>query len=180
MLAKTVLVKDISSLSEARYCSGMLVDYISFEFNKDEASGIDIEKYKEIKNWISGIKVLASLKDGNIEEIQALLNSIEIDGFLFYENQILIAEDINTSLKAMEINEYDSNYKYNADLIIIKKYSADIKFEPEKKILLGYAFDQINEDYNDALGYAFKGSIELNPGINNYDKLMDAFEILEN
>jgi hypothetical protein len=34
-MPKTTLVKSITSLSEARYCSGMMVDYISFDLNPE-------------------------------------------------------------------------------------------------------------------------------------------------
>ncbi len=50
-LVKQVKVGNITNLSEARYCAGMGVDYLSFP-----ASIIDPKTFKEITGWISGPK----------------------------------------------------------------------------------------------------------------------------
>jgi phosphoribosylanthranilate isomerase len=61
-MPKTTLVKSITSLSEARYCSGMMVDYISFDLNPESADYVPKNEFEEIKNWLSGVKILGSFE----------------------------------------------------------------------------------------------------------------------
>ena len=68
-MPKTILVKNITSLSEARYCSGMLVDYISFDLNPESADYIELKEFEEIKNWLSGVKILGSYHTEDIFKI---------------------------------------------------------------------------------------------------------------
>ena len=48
-----VYVSSVNNLSDARYCSGMFVDYIGFNFDENSKNHITIEKFSEIKNWIN-------------------------------------------------------------------------------------------------------------------------------
>ena len=63
MLNKTVFVRKINNLSDARFCAGMMVDFISFDSEK-----ISIEETNEIINWLQGIKVV--LEDDNPGDIK--------------------------------------------------------------------------------------------------------------
>lgn len=182
-MPKTILVKNITSLSEARYCSGMMVDFISFDLNPDSADFVDLKEFEEIKNWLSGVKILGSYNTDDIFKIIEALNLYKIDGFIFEENQKSMLEDIDSATKFLEIDNvenFESNL--NADFIILK----DIKqkeiaqeWSMEYNVLLGYEFENINSQHEEIVGYAFKGSKELRPGINNYDGLMEALEKLE-
>ena len=49
----------------------------------------------------------------------------------------------------------------------------------EYNVLAGYEFYNIDSQNQEIAGYAFKGSKEVRPGINNYDGLMEALEKLE-
>jgi phosphoribosylanthranilate isomerase len=49
-LITRVKVGNITSLSEARYCAGMGVDFLGFRLGK---GGVTAETYKDIINWIS-------------------------------------------------------------------------------------------------------------------------------
>ena len=83
MTKPIILVKNITSLSEARYCAGMLVDFISFEFNPESENYIESERFKEIKTWLSGIKVLGSFSQGNIDVLIEICNQHKIDGVIW-------------------------------------------------------------------------------------------------
>ncbi|MBI1767971.1 MAG: hypothetical protein HYR67_06330 [Bacteroidetes bacterium] len=49
MLRTKVKVSKVTNLSEARYCAGMGVDFLSFP-----ASSVDPKTYKEITGWVAG------------------------------------------------------------------------------------------------------------------------------
>jgi phosphoribosylanthranilate isomerase len=182
-MPKTILVKNITSLSEARYCSGMMVDFISFDLNPESADFVDLKEFEEIKNWLSGVKILGSYSTDDIFKIIEALNLYKLDGFIFEENQKSMLEDIDCATKFLEI-ENAENFEsiLNADFIILK----DIKqkeiieeWSKEYNVLIGYEFDNIDSQNQEIAGYAFKGSKEVRPGINNYDGLMEALEKLE-
>lgn len=182
-MPKTILVKNITSLSEARYCSGMMVDFISFNLNPESADFVDLKEFEEIKSWLSGVKILGSYSTDDIFKIIEALNLYKLDGFIFEENQKSMLEDIDCATKFLEIENaenFESNL--NADFIILK----DIKqkeiieeWSKEYNVLIGYEFYNIDSQNQEIAGYAFKGSKEVRPGINNYDGLMEALEKLE-
>ncbi len=61
-----VYVSSVNNLSDARYCSGMFVDYIGFNFDQKSKNKISIDNFKEIKNWINGPKIVAEFADSSI------------------------------------------------------------------------------------------------------------------
>lgn len=182
-MPKTILVKNITSLSEARYCSGMMVDYISFDLNPESSDYVDLREFEEIKNWLSGVKILGSYNTDDIFKIIEALNLYKLDGFIFDENQKSMLEDLESATKLLEI-ENDVNFEpnLNVNFIIlknIKKNASVEQWSKEYNVLIGYEFDNIDSQNQEIAGYAFKGSKEVRPGINNYDGLMEALEKLE-
>ena len=182
-MPKTILVKNITSLSEARYCSGMLVDYISFDLNPESADYIELKEFEEIKNWLSGVKILGSYHTEDIFKIIEALNLYKLDGFIFDETQKSLIEDLDSATKILEIENvenFESNL--NVNFIILKnnkKNELVQQWTNEYNVLLGYEFENIDVQIKELAGYAFKGSKEVRPGINNYDGLMEALEKLE-
>ncbi len=63
-LARQVKVGNVTNLSEARYCAGMGVDYLSFP-----AASIDPKTFKEITGWLSGPKF--GIEIGADEKVEA-------------------------------------------------------------------------------------------------------------
>lgn len=179
MDAKTILVKSITSLSEARYCSGMMVDYISFDLNPNSADYVPKTEFEEIKNWLSGVKILGSYDTSDIFEIIEALNNYTLDGFIFGGNQKSMLDEIEVSEKFLEIDDED-NFEENLNLnFVILKGENLSSWTKEYNVLIGYDFNNIDKEFSDIVGYAFNGSKELRPGINNYDGLMEALEKLE-
>ena len=74
-----VYVSSVNNLSDARYCSGMFVDYIGFDFDQNSKNKISIDNFKEIKNWINGPKIVAEFADSSITYIEEFMSKIEVD-----------------------------------------------------------------------------------------------------
>lgn len=53
MLRIKVKVSAIENLSDARYCAGMGVEWLGFNM-----SDVPLEKFNEIRNWLSGIQIV--------------------------------------------------------------------------------------------------------------------------
>jgi phosphoribosylanthranilate isomerase len=183
MISKTILVKGISSLSEARYCAGMFVDFISFDFNLDSEDFVNKAQFDEIRAWLSGVKILGTLNSKDTFDITDCIQSNNLDGFLFAENQIAMMSEVSVPFKAVELESISKiSLIENGSLIIYTgKYEPKLmdSLESDNLLLLGYGFDNLKIDHDRIKGYAFTGSKEKQPGVNNYDELMDAFDFLD-
>ncbi len=187
---KEILVKNISNLSEARYCAGMLVDFISFELDKNEVNFIDLKKYSEIKGWINGIKLLGNSAFLTPNEIKELIKERDLDGFIFDYSQIDLIELLDCKIKIAQIpiNQLftiDENIKSKIDYIIIYGEKKDIDEDLLREIqltipvFLGFNFENVTFNSENLSGFAFNGTIELKPGFSSYNMLMDALEYLD-
>jgi phosphoribosylanthranilate isomerase len=171
---KTVLVRDLTSLSEARYCSGMQVAYIAFEFNPTSENYISDTLRSEIIQWLSGVEIVGSFENGNLSEIKSCIETFELKNFLFENNQKDYVNTLVLDKKFLEITLENNLEIITEDIVLISN-----SFINRKNVLIGYDFNNPTLQSN-ADGFAFKGSKELRPGFNNYDELMDAFEAIEN
>jgi phosphoribosylanthranilate isomerase len=182
MLSKKVLVKSITNLSEARYCAGMMVDFISFDFNPDSKAFVKKEHFEEIRNWLSGVKILGLFDSLDATEVQSLIKEKSLDGFIFQDFQEGLISQVEADIKMFEtkLSEIADKSVSGVDNIIVY---ADQKIEklPEfhPNILVGYDFDNLDAFINSEIGFAFYGSKELRPGFSTYDELMDCLEKLD-
>jgi phosphoribosylanthranilate isomerase len=190
MLSKTVLVKNITNLSEARYCAGMGVEYLSFDLNPDSPDFLNKKAFEEIRNWLTGVKVLGQVNVSDQGELQTLQNEYQLDGFVSGNEELLspgrtdMFFEINVSDPFLEdkLNIYSPLVESfilivdEADDQIITKMNQLASLFP---VICGYDLDlsQIGRISN--TGFAFSGSKEERPGFNNYDQLMDKLESLE-
>lgn len=180
-MSQTILVKSVSSLSEARYCSGMMVDYISFDLNPESDDYVAKEQFEEIKNWLSGVKILGSFATADIFEIISALKTYSLDGFIFDSTQLIMLDEIDVTEKFLEVNDRtEFTDGLNVNYIVSDTINENIEaWQSNYNVLLGYKFENVSVISDKIAGYAFKGSRELRPGINNYDGLMEALETLE-
>jgi phosphoribosylanthranilate isomerase len=65
MLITKVKVGNVTNLSDARYCAGMGVDFLSFPI-----SLIDAKTYKEITGWVAGPEFGVELTTSGISQLQ--------------------------------------------------------------------------------------------------------------
>ena len=65
MLITKVKVGQVTNLSEARYCAGMGVDFLSFPI-----VSIDPKTYQEITGWVAGPKFGIEVNPDNISSVQ--------------------------------------------------------------------------------------------------------------
>jgi phosphoribosylanthranilate isomerase len=171
---KIVLVRDITSLSEARYCSGMQVDFIAFEFNPDSENYVSDILRNEIIQWLSGVNIVGSFEKGNLSDIKNCIGSQNLSHFLFESAQADYLNSIVLDTKFLEITEKNTPLSLPEDIILISNSDLNLKNQ-----LFGYDFSN-PQKHMQAKGFAFLGSKELRPGFNTYDDLMDAFEAIEN
>jgi phosphoribosylanthranilate isomerase len=187
-MKKKILVKNISNLSEARYCAGMMVDMIAFNFDQNETDYIEATKFTEITNWLSGVKILGTGINLNSLEISKLIENNKLDGFVFDQNQIDTMLEVDCDIKVLEfLNSKATDFnleklKANCNLfIVLDENPILIDFLKEKNVetLLGYDKNLRSSSILNVAGYAFLGSKESRPGFSNYNLLIDNLEFLE-
>ena len=92
-------------------------------------------------------------------------------------------DDLDSTIKILEIENIENfEANLNVNFIILKNIKINEivqQWSKEYHILVGYEFGNIDSQNQEIAGYAFKGSKEVRPGINNYDGLMEALEKLE-
>lgn len=71
-LLTKVKAGSVSSLSDARYFSGMGVDWLGFDVNPDSPDYVSLDLYKSMVGWVSGPLRVLELADGMVGQIQHL------------------------------------------------------------------------------------------------------------
>ena len=88
-----VHVSSISNLSDARYCSGMMVDSLGYNLDENSNNILSIDSVKEISQWVNGVKFIAEFYNSSEEHINIIL-----------ENEIFDAIQLNIENKIKNIN----------------------------------------------------------------------------
>src|SRR5215831_10500514 len=100
MLITKIKVGQVTNLSEARYCAGMGVDFLSFPI-----SSIDPKTYQEITGWVVGPKLGVEANSKNINTAQEYkadfieINVDQIDNSSALENLIVSLEPSEWQIK---------------------------------------------------------------------------------
>jgi len=193
-LKTTVIINEVTNLSDARYCAGMGVDFIGFRIDPGHAKYVDLENYNEITNWVAGIKFIgesATIADFNnidhnidqmiLDDIGLLpqyngepalwsvsINDINEHKALIANNKAKVSGIVLTSDK----NEITEEYKNQ-----ITALASDLDIFLSFGINKGNVIELINE--LPIKGLSLKGSDEIRPGFKDYDELADILEQLE-
>ncbi|MFT4734949.1 MAG: phosphoribosylanthranilate isomerase [Arcticibacterium sp.] len=184
MLKRKVLVTGISNLSEARYCSGMFVDYLCFELNEHHKDYIPKEKVLEIKNWLSGPKIGGRIENWPTHLTAEDWQELGLDFLIITDAQKYAQAREIVSEMFYEVNttdNFDAPDKY--DHILIHRDSLPETFIGHPSIFAGHNIAGgdlpsllMNENFK---GIRLKGSHETSTGESTYGDLMDVLEGLE-
>jgi phosphoribosylanthranilate isomerase len=188
-----VKVGHISNLSDARYCAGMGVNLIGFNFDGEDS--LSLETFREISGWLSGVEYVAEFSGTNTEGMISLLKDSEID-YVQVSDPILISPltHYKPVILTCDIHKLSSlPDTLDIDYLIIEgnesyPFTHNIRELINSlgrchKILLstGIAPDNVETIQEELTihGIAMKGSNEIRPGYKDYDELADILEILE-
>ena len=202
MALKTfVYIRDVDNLSDARYCAGMGVDLIGFKLDNSLDNSLDESTFKEISNWISGVKIVGEFGKTTKDKIQDILAHSTVDYLLVPEIALLdsystfdktlvleidISQNIDDQLSALNFTSREFDY-----LLIT---SVKVRLNEEDKVminelsnqypvLLGFGINDQNAagliDELGLEGISLTGSSEIRPGFKDYEELADILESLE-
>lgn len=192
MVEKRVFVKNISNLSDARYCAGMGVEFISFNIDKEEGFFVEPLKIKEISGWLAGIKIILETNNFDLEIINTIKEKVEISGFLTKNQSIIENLSAINSNVFFELNDeaIPLSIPKSVSNLIIETNGSNLTFlkEIEKNaenihIFIGYQLNTesigiIKNQFPD-FGFALMGSEEIRPGFKNYDSMVNTLELLD-
>jgi phosphoribosylanthranilate isomerase len=186
MLNKKILVKSITNLSEARYCAGMFIDFMSFDLSPDSEYFVTKKKFDEIRGWVSGVAVIGSLESEDSGIINQTIEEYNLNGFLFSQYQYSLLPLVNTEIKILQWDIEDINFlpddiEDDVVILIISENSIQ-EIIPQlrgKMVLQGFSFENVKYSTDELDGFAFMSSFEKQVGINASGELMEAFEYIE-
>lgn len=183
----------VNNLSDARYCAGMAVDFIGFDFDKTSDNYISIEKFTQISEWISGVKLVAEFNDASFEDIEEVVSRCNIDA-IQVDNLELVKPLVNLNKQIiLNLSLHDARGlpdELLVDFVIINVSEKDDKgltviqsLSKNHKVLLSEGITATNVESlvqkYDASGIALKGGNEIRPGFKDYDELADILEAIE-
>ena len=192
-----VHVSSISNLSDARYCSGMMVDSLGYNFDENSNFKISTDTSNEISKWVNGVKFIAEFNNSSTKYINSILDkgffdavelNIEntIKGLNFNPKSIIVKISDPNKIN-YDINDFlSSNFPKVETLIIDNLNFKNIKNleHIDKKYML------IINPYNDFetilkfldkynYGLLLKGSSEIRPGLKDYDSISNILEKIQ-
>ena len=192
-----VHVSSISNLSDARYCSGMMVDSLGYNLDENSNNILSIDSVKEISQWVNGVKFIAEFYNSSEEHINKILENEIFDAIqLNFENKIKNINFNNSKIlirisKPNEINNntnkfLDENFPKTETLIIDNLSNESINnlgYLDRKYMLIINPYEDISslisklEHKN--FGLLLKGSSEIRPGLKDYDSLSEFLESID-
>jgi phosphoribosylanthranilate isomerase len=196
MLKTLIKVSSINNLSDARYCAGMGVEMLGFSMDD-----LSFEKFKEMRGWLAGVKVVGETDSQDILKIIELNETYQPD-YLQVSNFQNIAEiqkigkpiilkvDFATANLPALFQTTKSYVEYfllesSDDFGVIDEsvLSQIDAWSFQFPIILGFGVKESNA--NDLLeqtqisGFALRGNDEIRPGFGDSEELMNILEILE-
>jgi phosphoribosylanthranilate isomerase len=194
MALKTkVKVGKITTLSDARYCAGMGVDFLGFPCGTDSTT--DFQNFKDITSWVSGPSRVVEWMDQDITPgFLDLVQPYNADYLQVRAQHVEIIPDINTPLIAtISLGDWPAcrelllrNKKRIAFILVTR--SVDTRNDLIRTIAAQFPMLlNIGENAGDLerllqlpiAGLALDGTTEELPGLKDYTSLSDVLEQLE-
>lgn len=187
-MALKTLVKagSISNLSDARYCSGMGVDFLGFRCIQGQPGYISPGTYQEIRGWISGPLIVAEIYGiGSGEELRSVMENYHPDYLELSPAEYAAVGHAITIPFILAVSETAQLPVMSAKpaYILLPEAQTDFTgFAAEYEILLRVT--SVTEvqgavSRSGISGISVEGGTEISPGLKNFDELAEILEALE-
>ena len=192
-----VHVSSISNLSDARYCSGMMVDSLGYNFDENSNFKISTDTSNEISKWVNGVKFIAEFNNSSTKYINSILDSGFFDAIelnientikgLNFNHKSIIVKISDPNKINYDINDFlSSNFPKVETLIIDNlnlKNIKNLEHIDRKYMLIINPYNDFEtilkflDKYN--YGLLLKGSSEIRPGLKDYDSISNILEKIQ-
>ncbi len=193
-----VKISNVSNLSDARYCAGMMVDVIGFNIDPTSDSFVSESDFGEITDWVAGVEFAGEFHNATEDQIRETVKKypidyIEINNLDMVEQigllgkPLIVRLSINSREKLDNLKSTLSYLDELAKIVILKSDNSAIFEEIDTligfyngnlKILKGYDIDTTN-NLAKFPGLALEASEEERPGFKDYGQIMDVLELIE-
>ncbi len=182
-LRTLVKVGEITNLSDARYCAGMGVDMLGFNLNPGSETYVSPEQFKEMTNWVSGVRLVGEFGDATPEFIEKALEQYELDMIQVQTSNYSTNTGLPLILEINDLQEVENISNPGEIEYFLLEHSAQFIDNLGYPVLLGNDLE-VDEvltiiESTSIRGIALKGSFEEKPGFKDYDQLADILEALE-
>ena len=192
-----VHVSSITNLSDARYCSGMMVNSLGFDLDENSNNKLSIENINEICAWVNGVDFVGEFNNSSSTYINGILNKIDFEYISININKSIKNIDFDSkrililipdpNLITSKINDHLMSFFPDSRTIIIdnmnKKSLSKLDILDNNYEIIINPLDNINttksflDKFN--LGLLLKGSHEIRPGYKDYDLISDYLEAID-
>ncbi len=196
MLKTIVKVSNINNLSDARYCAGMGVEMLGFSMDE-----LSFERFKEMRGWLAGVKVVGETDSQDILKIIEL-NELYQPDYLQVSNfqniseiqkigkPIILKVDFATANLPALFHTTKAYVEYflleNSDELGIIDDTVLSQLDAwsfQYPLILGFGVKESNAkdlvEQTQLSGFALRGNDEIRPGFSDSEELMNILEILE-
>jgi phosphoribosylanthranilate isomerase len=184
-LKTKVKAGNITNLSDARYCAGMGVDWLSFP-----AQEVNPVSYKEITDWVIGPEFILEVNEAiPLQTIQQYpVNTLEISHRQLSLIDLLISSSwiVTIPLSSWDIIKDELlKYKSKIRFLVITLDGPDINkvqdIASHFKLLINQSdnYPMVELLLLPIEGINVNGESELKPGLKDFDKLSSILEELE-
>ena len=193
-----VKVSNVTNLSDARYCAGMMVDVIGFNVDPTSSDRISPDDFKEITEWVAGVKYAGEFENSSKDTICEALNHypidfIQIEDYGAVETVHLLGKPIIFKLSVDsedDLNGLKGKLSYLDELvqiIIIRSNTPELHdsidaqigyYNGNVKLLKGYGLAE-TEHLAKYPGLELEAEKEERPGFKDYGAVMDVLEAIE-
>ena len=193
-----VKISNVTNLSDARYCAGMMVDVIGFSIDSTSGSYVSEEDFKEITDWVAGVSFAGEFHGADEVSIKETIKKypvdyVEIDNLGLVEKIGLLGKPLIVRLSInseAELDQLKSTLSYLDELAEIVLIKSDISqlfdaidsqigyYNGNLKLLKGYGV-QPDDSLAKYPGLELEATEEERPGYKDYGQIMDVLEIIE-
>lgn len=200
-----VFVGNLTNLTDARYAAGMGVEYLGFVVNETLPQFVEPTLYKNMAEWLAGVKLIGQVGAASAEEVNAMLTQYALHGIATSnpETAAYASEhglEVFLTIRGTEILQpatasFLAQNQPKAAYFILENEDDNSPLNDQEKeqlrlmataypLVLGYGFDAQNVcDLLDNVPLSgimlHGGGQEIRPGFKDLSDLADVLEQLE-
>ena len=192
-----VHVSSINNLSDARYCSGMMVNSLGFDLDKESETKLPLENINEICKWVNGVDFVGEFNNSQSNYINEVINELDFNYIsvnisntiksIDFDHQKIIIVLPEPNLISPGTNNYlRDNFPESRTLIIdnlTKDSISKLELLTDNYEIIINPLETINITKSILnkfdLGLLLKGSQEIKPGYKDYDSISDYLDAID-
>ena len=192
MLKTKVILSHVTNLSDARYASGMGVDYIGFAIDPENDRYVTVEQAKTICDWLSGVAFISEI--GN----SAPANITDYSATTIQTSNASLVDKLDKPILEIKVNHENIDslvqilveHTDQVHLFIITVEAENLSaLQPMLSEVCGRYPIYLSTDFNNEnlafvlseinpTGIVLHGGDEEKPGLSSYDGIANILELL--